>query len=107
MKVRLSSKKSHEVNLEGRDHVETLKSVQSWRWLCKYLQRPQITDLTGLALEPQPVENFLVGRGTDADVGETPTGEHSRTGRMLRTCVASPNTLMKGKVSNLEVFPSL
>lgn len=81
VKVRKSSKKDN-VNLEGRSHSETLKSVQSWQWMTKYLRHPKLTEHTALTLVPLPIEYFI-GSGINASAGGIPASEHLITGQML------------------------
>lgn len=71
VKVRKSSKKDN-VNLEGRSYSETLKSVQSWQWMTKYLRHPKLTEHTAPALVPLPIEYFIGNSGINVSAGGSP-----------------------------------
>ncbi len=73
VKVCKSSKKDNNVNLEGRSHSETLKSVQSWQWMTKYLRHPKLTEHTAPTLVPPlPIEYFIGNSGINASAGGIP-----------------------------------
>lgn len=84
--IRSTPKTTIGVNLEGRCQSQFLRSVQSWKWMTKYLRHPQIVDLTGP--EPIPLTQWLGVSGKCLSTGGSPVDEYSITGRDTIFCMA-------------------
>jgi len=86
-KVRLNSKRIG-VTLEGRSHIQILKSVQSWEWMTKYIRHPRKVELTVPQLVPESLESFLSNDNGKSCKHEWKSHEQvPRTGQVRQVCV--------------------